>query len=202
MWDICIQHRKTIQVFLSELQFPFILVTFIRDKKTSQLKHSHGFSSPFVGVGVCSSQTDHEPAVTSWCPWLALSVRGDLAWRNMWGQTPLSQRDRISGHKHVLGNRQKKFSHTKHVEERKAMSHKTQDELCVKNLHVGGTASIGCCTHTLLCVFQVHLRNGLSGTALGCSPGRDLKPSHCLPAPSHTTPAWNRPPAVSWGTAG
>lgn len=77
----------------------------------------------------------------------------------------------------------------------------TKNELYVKSLHGGGTASIGCCTRTLLCVFQAHLRNGLSGIVLGCSPCRDLKPSHCLPAPSHTTPAWNRPPGVSWGTA-
>lgn len=83
----------------------------------------------------------------------------------------------------------------------KVVSHKNQGELYVKNLHVGGTASIGCCTHTLLCVFQVHLRNGLSGIALGCFPCRDLKPSRCLPVLSHTTPAWNRPPGVSWGTA-
>lgn len=83
----------------------------------------------------------------------------------------------------------------------KVVSHKNQGELYVKNLHVGGTASIGCCTHTLLCVFQVHLGNGLSGIALGCFPCRDLKPSHCLPVLSHTTPAWNRPPGVSWGTA-
>lgn len=174
--------------------------------KSSQLKHSHGFSSPSVGVGVCSSQRDDEPAVTNWCPWLALSLTGNLAWRNMWGQISLSQRDRISGHRHVLGNSQDFSStilwpHTKHVKERKLVRHKNHDELYVKNLHVGGIASIGCCTHMLLCVFQAHLRNGLSGIALGCSPYRALKPSRCLPVPSHTTPAWNRSPGVSWGTA-
>lgn len=99
--------------------------------KSSQLKHFHGFSSPFVRVGVCSSQTDHEPAVINWCPWLALCVRGTLTWRNTWGQTSLSQRDRISGHKHVLGNSQDFSStilwpHIKHVERGRLWGTKTK----------------------------------------------------------------------------
>lgn len=81
--------------------------------------------------------------------------------------------------------------------QRKVVSQRNQDELYIKNLHVGGTAGIGYCIHMLLCVFQVHLRSGLSGRVLGCSPGQDLKPFHCLPVPSHTTPACKRPTGIS-----
>lgn len=79
----------------------------------------------------------------------------------------------------------------------KVASSRNQDKLYVKNLHGGGTADIGYYTHMLLCVSQVHLKSELCGRALGCSPCQDLKPFHCPPEPSRTTPAWKKPPKVS-----
>lgn len=123
-----------------------------------------------------------------------------LGWKKHEHSKILSElREKNPGHKHVTKYSQLSYLLRLNIKWWKSnlVSPRNQDKLYVKNLHGGGRADNGYYTHTPLCVFQVHLESELCGRALGCSPCQDLKPFHCLPEPSRTTPAWKKPPKVS-----